>query len=289
MNTENQTAAAVNPFQKMAPAHISAGTVEIESSRAVAEAQGKLIIAKKFPRDAANSFDRAIEACKHKSLAESAIYSYPRGGEQISGPSIRLAEELARVWGNIDYGIRELSQRLGESEMEAYCWDLETNTFSSQKFTVKHERHTRNGVKKLTDPRDIYELTANQAGRRLRARILAVLPVELIEAATNQVRQTLMPATQQSAAENVPRILAAFSKFGVTKEMIEARIGAQLENITPENVADLQGIFNSLKDNQSTPAQWFEMPDPKEAETAKVNEALGVKPSSEPADEDPII
>lgn len=33
----------------------------------------------------------AVES-KRKSLAESAIYSYPRGGQRVSGPSIRLAE-----------------------------------------------------------------------------------------------------------------------------------------------------------------------------------------------------
>ena len=41
--------------------------------------------------------------------------------------------------------LRELSRRAGESEMEAYAWDLETNTMSSQKFTVKHIRDTRAG------------------------------------------------------------------------------------------------------------------------------------------------
>ena len=67
-----------------------------------------------------------------------------------SADLIRLAEELARCWGNIDYGLRELSRRAGESEMEAYAWDLETNTMSSQKFTVKHIREMEAaGMKKL--------------------------------------------------------------------------------------------------------------------------------------------
>ena len=38
----------------------------------------------------------------------------------------RLAEEAARCWGNVDFGIKELSQKDGESEMLAYCWDMET-------------------------------------------------------------------------------------------------------------------------------------------------------------------
>jgi len=164
----------VNPFLGAKAEHLNAGTVEIEVSRAVAEAQGKLLIAKKFPRNEAEAYAKIMEACGRPSLAEQALYSYPKGGQTVSGLSIRFAEELARLWGNIDYGIRELSQKDGISEMEAYCWDMQTNVSSSQRFAIAHERHTKFGVTKLTDPRDIYELTANMGARRLRARILAV-------------------------------------------------------------------------------------------------------------------
>lgn len=110
-----------NPFAVSNPRNINEGTVTIESSRAVAEAQGKLIIAKRFPRSETEAYTKVIAACKRRSLAEKAMYSYPRSGSTISGPPIRLAEELARCWGNIDFGIKELSQKDGESEMQAYC------------------------------------------------------------------------------------------------------------------------------------------------------------------------
>src|SRR5437868_1985943 len=121
------TAEKFNPFARK-DGHINAGTVAIEESRAVAEAMGKLYVAKNYPRDEAASYEKVMRSCTRPSLADSAEYSYPKGGKNITGASIRLAEELARGWGNIEYGIRELSQRDGESEMEAYCWDLETNT-----------------------------------------------------------------------------------------------------------------------------------------------------------------
>ena len=127
---ENQIIQNENPFAVGKRKNINEGTVTIESSRAVAEAQGKLVIAKNFPRDEVEAYAKAMEACKRKSLAEKATYSYPRAGSTISGPSIRLAEELARCWGNIDFGVKELSQKEGESEMQAYCWDMETNTIS---------------------------------------------------------------------------------------------------------------------------------------------------------------
>ena len=44
--------------------NINQGTVAIESSRAVAEAQGKLLIAKKFPRNETEAFAKAIQSCQ---------------------------------------------------------------------------------------------------------------------------------------------------------------------------------------------------------------------------------
>lgn len=257
--TTNAVAPALptNPFAVEQRGHVNAGTVEIEQSRAIAEAQGKLLIAKRFPRDQARAFEQIMQSCSRRGMAETAMYAYPRGGQTISGPSIRLAEELARAWGNMDFGIRELSQRPGESEMEAYCWDVETNVISSQKFTVKHERHTKNGVTRLTDPRDIYELTANQAGRRLRARILAVIPPDLVDAAVERCRQTLAGDTSEPLQDKVRKMLQAFAPFGVTKEHIEGRIGKKLDMILVDEIVELQSIYRSIKDGVYKPSDYF--------------------------------
>ena len=136
--------------------NINQGTVAIEASRAVAEAQGKLIIAKRFPRDEVQAYAMVQQACSRAGIAEKAFYSYSRGGSTVNGPTIRFAEELARCWGNIDYGIKELSQGEGKSEMQAYAWDLETNAMSVQNFTNPHIREAKGKAVKLTSQRDIY-------------------------------------------------------------------------------------------------------------------------------------
>lgn len=247
----------INPFARALEGHVNAGTVAVESERAIAEAQGKLVIAKRFPRDQARAYVNIIEACKRAGLAEEACYSFPRGGEVVSGPAIRLAEMLAANWGNVDYGIRELSRKEGVSEMEAYCWDLETNTMSSQKFTVRHIRDTRGGGRALTDERDIYELTANMGARRLRARILAILPADLVQAAVDQCSKTLASGGEVPMADRIRQMLAAFKTLGVPAALIEKRLGHGLDNLTGEELADLRKIHNSLRDNMSKLGDWF--------------------------------
>jgi len=262
----------VNPFQRMRDSHLSAGSVAIESERAIAEAQAKMVIAKRFPRDEGACFAHAMQACQRPTLAAAAFYSYPRGGETVSGPTIRLAEELARCWGNIEYGIRELSRKDGVSEMQAFAIDLETNIHSVQNFTVRHLRDKRGGAKELTDERDIYELTANMGGRRLRARILAILPPDLKEAAIEQCKATIAGGGGVPLSDRIKKMAVAFEKLGVSSELLTKRLGHKIDTTTPEEFAELVGIYTSLKDGVTKVSDWFG-DGPSDASTGEGQEA----------------
>lgn len=245
-----------NPFAVSAPQTQAMSTVQSDSQRAIAEVQAALVIAKQFPRNPIEAYDRVMNACQRPGLAQSAVYSYARGGSSISGPSIRLAEMLAQNWGNIQYGIRELSSENGESTVEAFAWDVETNTRQTKVFQVPHIRYTRQGAKKLTDPRDIYELVANNGARRLRACILGVIPGDVVDAAVDQCEKTIH-ANADTSPEGVQKLVKAFEQFGVTKDDIEGFIQRRLEAITPANVVSLRKIFTSLRDGMSSAKDWF--------------------------------
>lgn len=236
------------------------GTVAIEQSRAVTEAQAKYYFAKQYPRDEIAAHLKVMDSCKRLSLADTACYSFPRGKETVSGPSIRLAEEIARCWGNIDYGIRELSNADGESEMEAFAIDLETNTVSRQTFKVRHIRDAGGSSYDLKNQRDIYELTANMGARRLRARILAILPPDIVEDAVKQCRETLKSGGKDKPmADRVKDLLAAFKRHSVNRDMLERRLGHSVEDLSEDELVDLRGIFNSLNNAQSKRADWFQL------------------------------
>lgn len=238
--------------------NINQGTVAIEASRAIAEAQGKLVIAKRFPRDEVQAYNRVAQACQRKGIAEKAFYSYNRGGGTVSGPTIRFAEELARCWGNIDYGIKELSQDEGKSEMQAYAWDLETNAQSVQNFTNPHIREVGGKAKVLTSQRDIYEINANMGARRLRSRILAILPTDLVDMAIAECKKTLAGNNDEPLIDRVKKMIVAFGKIGVTQEQIEKRLGRKVDTMTVDDFTDYIGIYNAIKQGESKIAEWFE-------------------------------
>lgn len=238
---------------------LNQGAVAIEQSRAVTEAQGKLLLAKQFPRDENQAFNQLMNSCRRKSFAQVALYSFPRGGQTVAGPSIRLAEEIARVYMNIEFGIRELSNNNGESEMEAYAWDLQNNVVSSQKFKVKHLRDKRGGATKLTDQRDIYEITANMGARRLRSRLLAILPPDMVELAVEECRKTMAGVNDAPISDRIRQMTVAFAKYSVTTEMIEKRLQHDIDTIDNDELVDLLGIYNSIKNGQSKRDEWFEV------------------------------
>lgn len=249
---------------------INQGTIAIEASRAVAEAQGKLLIAKKFPRDEVASYSKAIEACRRENMAKKAFYAYPRGGQTVEGPTIRFAEELARCWGNIDYGIKELSQDGGKSELQAYAWDLETNAQSVQNFTNPHQREVRGKMQSLTSQRDIYEANANMATRRMRARILAILPAWFVEGCMAECKRTLAGKSDIPLIDRIKNLVINFKKYGVSQEMIERRLKRKVDTMTGDDFAEYVGIYNAIKEGESKVAEWFAA----EPEAKDLTEAL---------------
>lgn len=237
---------------------INQGTVAIEASRAIAEAQGKLVIAKRFPRDEVAAYAKVMEACQRPKMAEKAFYAFPRGGQTVEGATIRFAEELARCWGNIDYGIKELSRDDGKSEMQAYAWDLETNAQSVQNFTNPHQREQGKKMVTLTSQRDIYENNANMATRRLRARILAILPSWFVEDCIAECKKTLAGQNDTPLVDRVKKMVVQFAKLGVTQEQIEHRLKRKIDTMNADDFTEYIGIYNAIKQNESRISDWFE-------------------------------
>lgn len=256
-NTQNT--AAIAEFEQQAPAARSVGA-ELIASREAQEVQVAMVAAKRFPRDEIASYNRILQDCQRKSLAERAMYEYPRGGQMVTGPSIHLARTLARGWGNLDSGFKVLEQTATDSTVMAYCWDLETNYRETKVFTVKHIRETKKGAYPLTDSRDIYELIANQSARRERACILSVIPQDVVDAAVGQCNATLASGGKMPLVDMVRALVKNFQEqYGVTAEMLEQYIGCKKEAFSQQSVVRLKNVYNTLRDGSASVEQYFDM------------------------------
>ena len=244
--TSTENGAAIRPGRL--PDRISQATA-VEQSRAVAEVQAAIVVAQQCPRNPPAAGRAVREACGQMALAERAFFRYSRGDGQISGPSVQLARELARCWGNVQYGIAELRRddEFGQSEMIAFAWDVQTNARASTTFIVPHRRDTKKGVKQLTDLRDVYENNANNGARRVREMIFAVLPVWLIEDAIETCNATLKNGGGRPLAQRLADALRLFGEMGVTDTQLEAKLGKPAQDWTEQDAAQLSVIYRSIK------------------------------------------
>ena len=243
------------------PSRIGQGTA-VEQSRAVAQVLAAVRVAQDRPRDVAAAVQRMRDACSRPSLADRAFFRFPRDGQQVSGPSVHLAREVARCWGNIDHGVNELlrDDQARQSEMLAYAWDMETNTRSSSTFINPHVRDGKSGPKALTAMRDVYENNANAAARRLREAIFAVLPNWFVDEAADACRTTLAnpPGDSKPHDVRVADALKVFAdRWGVTPAQLEAKLGRPPRDWTAMDLAQLRVIAGSLDRGEATRDQEF--------------------------------
>lgn len=247
------------------------GSTNVEISRAVQEVLAAVLVAQIMPRDEARAQLRIREAAKRMSLAKQASYSYPRDKKMISGPSIRAAETLAKYWGNISYGIKELNQDLKNktSEMLTYAWDLETNTRVERVFQVEHMRDTKYGKKSLETNRDIYEMTANLGARRLRACILEVIPSDVVEDFMAECEKTLLGDNKIPLKDRVLGMITEYEKIGISQDLIEKYIGCKVDKMLPTHFVELVKIYKTIRDGIQPKEAYFDIKKEKEIEKAE--------------------
>lgn len=249
---------AHNPFEDRSLKPAQNAAAEALTQREIAEVQAAMIVAQRFPRNERDRMDAILNAFTREELCEKAMYEYARGGTDISGLSIRAAEAIAQQWGNMQFGVRELEQRGGHSTVQSYAWDLQTNVREERQFHVEHVRATKKGTYRIEDPRDIYELVANQGARRLRACILAIIPIDVQRAVEKQIDLTLTNKIDVTP-ERIASLVEMFSGVGVTKRAIENLIQRSLDSITPLQMLRLGRIFTAIKDGVGMPADYFEI------------------------------
>ena len=259
-------------------AAVPGAAVAMSTTREAQEVQAAVFMAKRFPRDENYAISRIAQTCQRKGLAEKAIYSYPKGGQNVTGPSIRLAEAIAQSWGNIQSGVVELEQRPGESVCMSYCWDLETNTRDTKIFTVSHSIQTNKGAKMLTDPREIYEHVANQGARRKRACILAVIPKDVVDSAMEACQRTLASGTKEPLIDRLRKMVNVFqTELSVPLESIERYMGYKLDSFTEMDMVTLRGVYTAIKDGASKREDYFDLPKNERKEAIPAPEALPEK------------
>lgn len=221
-----------------------------------------------------------------KDTAASMLYSLPKGGKIIEGPSIRFAESLAQCWGNCRVSSRVLRINREEKFVEAvgYFHDLESNVEFEDTVTRpivdKEGRLYRN---------DMIVTTCN-AARSIAKRnaILAGVPRPVYWPAYEDAKR-VAKGQVKGLVKTRQDMIAAFGKIGVTPDLLFKQIGVSSEQeISLDHVATLRGMYSTISSEEATREEVFasleESEDAKKPKTksAKKLDDIGEKPEREP-------
>lgn len=217
----------------------------IEQARAVAEVQAAVVVAQQRPRDITRATGEMRDACGRMALASRAFYAVPNRG---NGPTIHLARELARIWGNIDYSVRELRRddEAGMSEILATAWDQQANVRSSRSFQAPHAKMAKKVREKIVDLDDIYRNNQSVGAKAVRECIWSILPRWFTEEAQDLCHKTLREGEGAPLGERVSKMLDAFRGEGITVEDLEARTGLKRSQWDAGTIAQLAIDYTSI-------------------------------------------
>jgi ribosomal protein S17E len=263
-------------------------SAEIEFVRAAQEVNVRVLVARQNPRDLAKIRDRILEELKNVTVAEKCLYKVNRGANTIEGGGIRLAELIARNYENLQTMFVEHRQTKELTELEAVCWDMECNNHHTDRFTVKHERYTKEFTKSLTDPTSIREAVAAVASRKMRNCIFKVVPQSLVQDALETCRQTVA-RSMVNAIKRQNMIDDFEEKFNVNTEKLQEYIGKRIVNFTDEDFVELKTVFVTLSEGDAKPDDYFapkfkipEQKSTKKVQSGKQESAKTLTPESEP-------
>lgn len=238
-----------------------------------AEIDQQVATAKQYPRHLPTVLNKIqTYATMDVETASDCFYALFRknadGSDQmISGLSVRMAEIIANAWGNLRVATRIIGNDGKTITAQAVCHDLETNVAISTE--VKRSILTKKGY---TFSQDMQVVTGNAAAAiAFRNAVLKVIPKAVTKHVIEEVKKVALG--QALDLEQQRQVLIQyFAKFAVTEQMIFDLLQiTKREEIDKERVFILKGIYNAIKEGDTTVQEAFLKPieERKIAEEAK--------------------
>lgn len=247
---------------------LHAGSVSAVA-REEAEMKTAIVLARANPRNELDCYNRLLKSCCRASFADKSLYSFPRGDKLVEGPSVWMAREAARIWGNIRSGLRVVTADDTTVHIKGYAYDLQSNTYVEtedrfSKLIQRKDRKTGEVRWLKPDERDLRELINRRGAICVRNAILQLLPADVIEDAVVQSNETLAKAAdgdlKADRETTIRRLVMAFSEHQVNTEMLAAHLGHPIELLTDTELARLRMIYTAIKDGQATRDDYFVVP-----------------------------
>lgn len=193
----------------------------------------------------------ASMATLNPDIAEECIYSLPRGGKQIRGPSIRFAEIVANSWGNCRDAARvTFVDRIERYvEAEGIFHDLQTNRATTSR--VKRIIEMKKKTKSIDN--DMIQLAGAAAMSIARRNaILGGVPKPVWAQALNEV-EGVIRGDIKTLGERRDKAIQWFAKAGIqTERVLKALAAPSVEDVTLDDLVTMTGWRTALNQGDAT-------------------------------------
>lgn len=236
-------------------------TVEVVSSDALslitkAEIDVQISTAKAFPRSLKMFLDKATGmATLNENIASSCRYALPRGGKDLEGPTVRLAEIVCSTYGNIRAGARVIANDGKTITAQGICHDLETNY--SVTVEVKRRITDRNNK---TFNEDMQVVTGNAAcAIAYRNAVFKVVPSAMVAEIYDAAKQ-VSRGTMETLVTRREKAVEYLKSLGVTvKQICDVLEIKKVEDIDLDKLDTLRGMCTLIKNGESTVSDLFDL------------------------------
>lgn len=268
-NNNSSNGSALVPAAPVAIVETAASAVAAREKAAV---EARYLVALHRPRNPDNARLRLLARCESPIFSEVAEYAKPvGGGKKATGASIRMMEEVARQWGNIDVQSQVTFDDPDRRNIRVTATDLESNYAASVDVILEKTVERRNprqgeevvGSRTNSTGQTVYRIRADEdsflvkqnaaISKARRECIRAVVPGDLVEEAMHRCADTRRGEVKKDPAAARKRLADAFFSLGVMPGQLCEYLGKpSLEGITEAEIEILRVIFASIKEGDTT-------------------------------------
>lgn len=280
---ENNDSTALVPAPGQTPAIVTSETASVAvAAREKAAVEARYLVAMGRPRNPDLARTRLMKRCEVPRFADLAEYSKPvGGGKKATGGSIRLMEEIARQWGNIDVQSTVVFDDDERRIIRVTATDLESNYPASIDVILEktvERKQPRQGEEIVSQRQNskgevVFRIKADEdaflvkqganVAKARREMIRAIVPGDLVDEALEKCLATRKTEVKRDPTAARKRIADSFYLIGVLPNQLCEYLGKpSLEAVTEAELEVLRSIYTAIRDGETT---WRDV----EAETAE--------------------
>ncbi len=242
-------------------------------AREIAQLRLAMEYALDVSRDEQQALEALLRACARPRFASGACYPFVQDGLQFFAPGVDLAREAARCYRHIRYGVTVLVDDDDRMQVTGWAWDLLSGNYAeTPESFMKQASEVIEGrvyLRSVAGNESALRALVNRRGAHAeRNAILKVLPRWLVEEAVDAAVATNVRQAEVELEATRKVLAASFKSRGVSRAQLEGHLGHSLDEVTPEEIASLRGIFASLRDGATEIGDHFEVEEPKPKKAA---------------------